>query len=239
MEKYITIPTADGFEISGVLNWEEKSDKLLIFVHGLTGSMTEAHYYAAKEYFVKKWYTVFRFNLYTGWESKRQLHSSTIADHSRDVQAVLEYFTEKYWHLYLAGHSLGWPSIVWVEVFPKTLEKIIFWDPAFDTSGTLSQCFEKNGIWFFYPNNGKNIEISKDMHDELSQNTHISKLKNIDFSVKNMAIIYAWEARHKENKVTTDTLWIESCIIPWVNHGFTQEWKYEELFEKTLEYIEK
>ncbi len=239
MEKYITLQVPDGFEIPGILNWKEKSDKLIILVHGLTGSMTEAHYYAAQKYFVAKWYAVFRFNLYAGWEKKRQLHSSTIADHSRDIQTVLKYFEKEYTSLYLAGHSLGWPSIVWVEVFPENLEKIIFWDPAFDTWWTVLQCFEKNGMWFFYPKNGKNIEISRNMYDELVENTHISKLENIYFSIHNIYIIYASGARHKENKVLTDTMWIESCIIEWANHGFTQEWKYEELFEQTLEYLEK
>jgi len=54
MEQYYKIPTSDGFEIPGILNSEETSSKLIIFVHGFTGSMSEAHYYCAKEYFIQR-----------------------------------------------------------------------------------------------------------------------------------------------------------------------------------------
>gem|GEM_PF-4912576 len=36
MEKHLNIPTSDGFEIQGILNWKKKSQKLLIFIHGLS-----------------------------------------------------------------------------------------------------------------------------------------------------------------------------------------------------------
>jgi hypothetical protein len=54
-----------------------------------------------------------------------------------------------------------------------------------------------------------------------------------------MYAIYADKGGHLTHKKDTDTLWIESHVIHWANHGFTQEWKYKELFEKTLEYIQK
>jgi hypothetical protein len=37
----------------------------------------------------------------------------------------------------------------------------------------------------------------------------------------------------------TNGMWIVSHTVYWANHGFTQEWKYKELFDKTLEYIQK
>lgn len=238
MEQYITLSTPDGFEIPCVLNSQKKSQKCIIFVHWLTGSMTEAHFYAAKEYFTSIWYDTLRFNLYAGGEKCRQLQESTIMNHSQDIETVLEYFSQSYTSLYLVGHSLGWPSIIRVQKFPQNLQKIIYWDPAFDTSSTSLRCFEKNGIWFFYPNNGKNIEMNISMIQELQENKHKIILQNMTFPVAHMSIIYASEARHKDNKPFTDGNNITSCIISWAGHGFSQEGKYQELFEKTLEYIE-
>jgi len=51
MEKYIKISTTDDMMIPGILNSKQSSSKLVIFVHGLTGSSTEAHYYAGYKYF--------------------------------------------------------------------------------------------------------------------------------------------------------------------------------------------
>jgi len=101
MEKYHTLPTPDGFEIKGILNSKEKSEKLIIFVHGLTGSMNEAHYYAAKEYFTQRGYDVFRFNLYTDGEKTRKLKNTTIANHGEDITTVLKFFENNYTEIYL------------------------------------------------------------------------------------------------------------------------------------------
>ena len=239
MEKYITIPTSNGCEISWVLNWTSNTQKLIVMVHGLTWSMSEAHYYAAKEYFTQKWYAVFRFNLYGGREKNRQLHTTSIREHNVDVSVVLEYMNSQYSEIYLVWHSLAGPSIVSVENFPAHLQKIVFWDPAFDTSGTILRCFEKNGIWFFYPKNWKNIEISQEMYKEFIENNHMNQLQKINFTHTNMYIIFAGLCDKIHFKNQTDQMWIEWYVVEWANHGFTQEWKYEELFERTLEFIEK
>ncbi len=239
METYIKIPTTDWLEIKWVLNSKEKSDKLIIFVHGLTGSMTEAHYYAAKEFFISKWYDVYRFNLYAGWETTRDLHTCSIKDHSIDIKQVMNYFESSYKSIDLVWHSLAGPSIVGINNFIKNINKIVYWDPAFDTSWTILRCIEKNWTWFFDPRNWKNIAISHDMYIELKDNIHLHALQDMKFKKENMYIIFAGECDKINFKNQTDDMWIESCIIEWANHWFTQEWKYEELFEKTLEYIKK
>lgn len=238
MEKYIKIPTSDGFEINWVLNWKEKSDKLIIFVHGLTGSMHEAHYYCAKEYFISRWYDVFRFNLYADGEKTRKLKNTSIKLHGKDIEKVLDYFENNYGVLNIAWHSLAWPSIVKVKNFPKNLEKIIFWDPAFDTSIGALKCRE-DWAKLIRSWSGKEVEIFSWMHKEFLENKHIENLQNLEYPKANMYIVFADWDKHKDNKPQTDAMWIESYIVEWANHGFTQEGKYEELFEKTLEFIEK
>jgi len=80
MEKYLKIPTSDWFEINWVLNWKEESEKLIIFVHGLTWYGWEAHYVCWKDYFTEKWFDVLRFDFYGGWEKNRTLQESTMED---------------------------------------------------------------------------------------------------------------------------------------------------------------
>lgn len=236
MEKYITIPTSDGFEISWVLNWKKKTNKLIIFVHWLTWSMTEAHYYAGKEYFIDKWFEVFRFNLYTDWNNTRKLNNSSVKDHSYDIEKVLDFFTE-YKEIYLISHSLGWPSVVWISSIPRNLTKIIFWDPALEMIERSKKCYFDNEK-IFTTISWKEIEISKKMYWEFVSDNFLETLewKKSDFN--KMFIIYADNWWHLNHRIDTDTLWIASCVILDSNHGFTQEWKYKELFEKTLEYLE-
>ena len=239
MEQFFTLEAPDGFEISWVLNFSQVTEKCIVFVHGLTGSMTEAHFYTAKEYFTRKGYAVCRFNLYSGWEKSRQLHECSMWDHALDIEVILSFLAKNYRDIVLVWHSLGASSIVGVSSFPSQVRKIIFWDGALDTSRTILRCFEKNGLWFFYPRNGRNVEISKILYDELLANQHESFLAKNVFPKKNMYMIFASQATHKYFQEKATKLGIDSCIIDWANHGFTQEGKYEELFEKTLTFIQK
>lgn len=236
MEKYINIPTFDWFEIKWILNWKEKSDKLIIFVHGFKWSMNEAHYICAKDYFLNKWYDIFRFNLYNQWDSYRKLHETSVFEHSTDMQNVLSYFEKQYQKISIIGHSLGCPTIIWVNQFPENLKNIIFWDPALSMKESAATIYQK-GVSYVVPSSGKLTEVSKIMLEEFKNTDYIKNLWNLSTSLDKVKIVYASEARHIKLKPQIDNMWIQSCIIEWANHGFTQEWKYEELFDKTLEYI--
>lgn len=237
MEKYIRIPTSDNFEIKWIWNSKEKSDTLIIFVHGFTWSMWESHYYNAKEYFTEKWYDVFRFNLYTDWKITRKLRNCSVKVHSQDIREVANYFTE-YKNILFVGHSLAWPCLSWVDIYPENIKKIIFWDPAFEMKTTWDKCYKEWDI-VRHTSSWKHIEISAEMYREFLEENFLKILQNQDFPKSNMYVIYADGDRHVNNKITTDDMWIESHIIEWANHGFKQEGKYEELFEQTLQYIEK
>jgi esterase/lipase len=237
MEKYYTIPTSDGAEIRWILNSKEKLDKLIIFVHGFTGSMWEAHYYSGKWYFTERGYDVFRFNLYTDGDTTRKLRDCSVKTHSEDIKTVNEYFSE-YREIYLVGHSLAGPCFSWVDEYPENINKIIFWDPAFEVKTTGLKFYEES--WkIYYQASGKHLEIWKEMYEEFLEDNFLEQLEKQNFSKSNMFAIYADGDRHVGNKTKTDEIWIESHIIQGANHGFTQEWKFDELFDKTLEYIEK
>lgn len=238
MEEYIKIPTHDNHEIKWVLNWEQKSNKLIIFIHGFTGSLHEAHYYAAKQYFTAIWYEVFRFNFYTDWENTRKLKDSSIEMHSRDLETVLAYFWEWNRDIYLVWHSLAWPCIAWITNVPTNVKEIVLWDPALSMKATAIGCYEKDNS-LYRQLSGKDVEISKEMYSEFLEDLFLQALENNSFPKKHMSAIYASKSKHVNNKIKTDDMWIKSYIVEGANHGFTQEWKYQALFEKTLEFITK
>ncbi len=232
MEKYIKISTTDDMVIPWILNSKSSSSKLIIFVHWFTGSMNEAHYYSAKEYFLEKGYDVFRFNLYTSGEDTRKLRDCSVKIHAQDIQLVSEYFPQ-YDEIYFVGHSLAWPCLAWVEAFPQNIKKIILWDPAFEMKTTGKKFYQEWGQ-IRYQSSGKHLEISPQMRNEFLEDTFLEILSQQNFSKNKIFSIFADGDRHVNLKPDLENLWIESCIIEWANHGFTQEWKYEELFEKNF-----
>lgn len=238
MEQYYTIPTSSGFEINGILNWKEDTDKLIVFIHGFTGSTNEAHYVAARDYFTQRGYAVFRFSLYHGKESCRKLHTSTVADHSYDTQQIIDFFSTQYNTITLVWHSLWGPTIIGVSDF-SAIDKIVLWDPALDMKSSAAKSFVKNDILFSWGGSGKNIEVWREMLEEFSNIDYFSKLKNLEYSRSDIVAIYASEDRHVNFQEKVDALWIKTHIIEWADHCFTREWDLGLLYKHTLEFIEK
>jgi len=199
--------------------------------------MWEAHYYCAKEYFVGLWYDTFRFNLYGAWDKNRKMRDCSVKIHSQDIQLVAEYFSS-YESIYFVWHSLAWPCLSWVNQYTENTKKIVFWDPAFDMKTTWEKCYNEEGKIKLQAS-GKHLEICSEMYDEFLTENFLNILSQQTFPKDNIYSIYADGDRHIELKSSVEKLWIHSEIIEWANHWFTQEWKFEELFEKTLEFIEK
>lgn len=238
MEKYITMPTSDWFEIRWILNSKEKSDKLIIFVHGLTWYSHEAHYVCGKDYFIDEWYDVLRFNLYHWWEKNRKLRSCSIDDHARDIESVLEYISTDYKEINLIWHSLWGPSIVRMNYNINLINNIVFWDPAFDSREYWVGFDTVWDMFLFDWRDGRNIQVSPQIVQQRSED-HMTMLEKFPKNKAQISIIFAGKNNKIEFKSKTDAMWVQSCIIEWANHGFTQEWKFKELFKKTLEYLEK
>lgn len=236
MEKEITIPTNDGHLIYGTLNGD--SDKLIIFVHGLVGHRNEHQFYNAAKFFPKNSYATFRFNLYSYEEKARNLSECGITTHVADVTTVLNNFRKDYKKIYLVGHSLGGPSIMLSN--NELSDGIVLWDPTID----LSEIFNRPEFSHeaqsdqYIVNWGVKHIISKKMIQEQTITTEkiISGLK------KPVRIIFAgdgilkpmWEKPQKLIKVKYDIVEIAGA-----GHCFDEEGTEEELFQATLEWIEK
>jgi len=237
MEQHISIPTTDNFEVHGILNWAKKSERLVIFVHGLSGDMYEPHYYAGKQYFTQYSYEVFRFNFYDGRDTNRDLAESSITTHSQDLDAIVTYFEDKYSEVYILSHSLGWPSVIGMKYIPKNIKKLIFWDPGFDFQNIEKKFLKCGNTWLFLPGNGKHLVVSEAMIQDRKRD-HIWELEAFNFPRESMHIIFAGGHTKIQIKPQIEHIWISSSTVEWANHGFTQEGKYEELFETTRKFIE-
>lgn len=73
---------------------------------------------------------------------------------------------------------------------------------------------------------------------EFQEMNYFDMLLSFSVSLDTIGIIYAENASHIADKEKTDKLGIESRIILWASHQFTEEWKFQELFDATLDFIE-
>lgn len=97
MEKSIKIKTGDGHYIYGTLNTSKsKSDRLIIFVHGLDGHKNEHIYYNSVDFFNKKGFSTFRFDFYSGENKSRNLSKTTISTQVKDLDVIRKYFSGKF-----------------------------------------------------------------------------------------------------------------------------------------------
>lgn len=86
---------------------------LFIIVHGLPANMNEHFYYHAREWFAKKGYATFGFNLYDWRDGSRQLIDSTLKTHGSDLDAVVAHFRKKgVKKIFVVGHSYGGATIL-------------------------------------------------------------------------------------------------------------------------------
>ncbi len=236
MEKTYSIDLSDGYTLKWVLNWQTSTQKLIIFVHGFKWNLNEAHYVCARDFFTKRGYATFRFNLYSVSETSRKLHTTTVKEHSFDTQKVIDFFSNTYDSISIVWHSLWCPTIIGLPDI-SGIDSIIFWDPAFDMKTSAEKIFSQDKKYFVL-SSWKHVQVWEQMLREFQTIDYFQVFKDISFQKKNTGIIYASEDRHVNFKPHTDTLWIRSHVVEWADHCFTREGNLEELFNTTLKFIE-
>lgn len=237
MEKKVQIPTEDNYIIYGTLNWQESQlKKLIIFVHGFSESKDSHQFFNAAKFFPKYGFATFRFNLYDNRDGGRVLHECSIKTHSSDVDRVLDYFQNKYDEVYLVGHSLGGPSILYSS---QKVKAIVLWDPSIvlNKKSQSDWRFDENRKLYTLRSD-KETFVSKQMYDE-----HINTgEKMLEEMVVQTKIICAGDGGLKDrwekvvNKIPVDH---EFVTIENASHCFDEEGKEEELFDETLQYVKK
>lgn len=234
MQNTFQIPTSDNHLIHGTLNSAVKTDKLIIFAHGLTGNQHEHQYFNAPGIFNPKGYDTFRFDFYSPAEKGRQISDCSISVHVEDLEKVIEHFRPQYPNIYLIGHSLGCAVIL--NSNKVGIEKIIYWDP---TKGMKS--LEQKNITFndkaglYILQWGLEIQMSRQFIDDWKEasdlENQVKKLTPNSYFVfaGNYNIYPAWKEYLSDYPM---------AVVPNATHRFVEEGVLEGLYEETLKFLE-
>ena len=235
MEEKIQIQTEDSHTLYGTLNWQEfQSNILIIFVHGFSGNQNRHLFFNGAKFFPQHDITTFRFNLYDSREGGRLLRECSIRTHSLDVDTVVKYFKGKFDKIYLVGHSLGGPSIIYSS---QDVDVMILWEPSLvldDSHYRSWELYQDKDIYIF--KGGVEKLASKKMYDEWVQSNQsmvqLIKIPTCIICAGNGTLLNRWE------KV------IDKMIVPYkfisiegANHGFDEEGVEDKLFQETLKYL--
>lgn len=128
-EELLTITSPDQTNIYGKIRKTGSSD-LIIHFHGMTHSMHHMLEVTGADYFTDAGFDHYRVSLYDRLPGSRRLNNSTITTHIADMQAVIDYFREKYESIFISAHSLS--GLCMLILNPKDIRGISLWDPAFD-----------------------------------------------------------------------------------------------------------
>lgn len=235
MEKQINLKTKDGHIIYGHLNSSLKTDKLLIFVHGLTGNQTEQHYNNAPRFFNKEGFDTFRFDLYSPRNDARQISEVSLKEHIDDLRQVVNHLRDSYSQINIISHSFG--GYVVVKAGLKDINKYIFWDP---TKG-MKSLKEKgvvynNALGKYILSRGLVTLLSKEMIEDWQDASKISEylpeVPPISYFIfaGEYPIFNEWK-KYIEGKYPYK-------VVAGATHTFYEEGVLEVLYSYTLDFLQ-
>jgi len=233
MEEKVNIDTGDGHIIYGTLDRPAAAtDKLVIFVHGITGSQKEHQFYDAARFFPANGYATYRFNLYSRDPGGRVLSDISLTTQSKDLDTVISHFKAKFGRLFLVGHSLGGPTIMWADI--KLIQAIVLWDPSLtppvETFRYVEPLKKYVAKWQF------EFIISPEMIEEWK-----SARSLVPRITKPVRIIFAGNYSIKEtwtNALAEIPAEHDSKTVEGASHGFDEEGAQAQLYIRTLEWLD-
>lgn len=238
MQTSVKIPTKDHKSIYGVLDTQDtNTKKIIIFVHGFTGSMNEQQYFNAVPFFNNKGYSTFRFDLYRKAPDARKTSEVSFQNHIQDTESVINYFSTKFEKIYLIGYSLGGTVVSLID--KKHIEKIVLWDP---TNGFNSPK-EKGFLW----NEDLNLYICRYRMDILFGRELIEEWQDITIQQQISSLTvptkiifagnYTKYDEWKDYLDDTKKFPFSYHIIPGASHTFIEPGIAEQLYEETHKWI--
>lgn len=238
MQKNITIKSKDKkFNIYGVFDQNIKSDKLIIFIHGLTGHKNEHLFYNAAKFFTNKRFSTYRFDLYSGEKNGRRLDDCTISKHSEDLNQVIKFFQKKFYTIYLVGHSLGGPTVLGADL--KDIKKIVLWDPSVNLSN------EEDEVWYRFDKKinaymvswGPSYMVSKEMIEEWKNIEYEEWIENCK-SPLNVICAGRGILKKEWKKIISDfNCKTKLTIINDAGHCFDEKDTENQLFKETFSWF--
>lgn len=243
MERSLNFKTKDGHTIYGTLNSAPKvSNSIVVFVHGLTGHKNEHIFYNAAQFFPKKGFDTYRFDLYSGDKGGRALSDCTVRTHASDLSLVLKGLKKRYRNIHVVGHSLGGPTIILADLSP--IRSIVLWDPS-DMLGLADivegqeRKLKQNKISGLYIVDwGVEYILGKEMAEEFKTLRPAKLAGTINKPIKIIAAQMGNLRGSKEYlKYANEPK--ELVTLKNAGHTFDEDGKEEELLKETLAWVKK
>jgi pimeloyl-ACP methyl ester carboxylesterase len=237
----LSIPTPDNHLIYGTLDQpNEKTEKLIVFIHGLTGHQNEHIFYNAVPFFTSRGYAVCRFDFYSGEKGSRLLRESTIASHAQDLQTVLAELRPQFPKIFLVGHSLGGHVIMTAK--PSGIIAAVFWDSTHNLNDKLTHDLKLvPELDAYLLEWGVEFLIGRAMRDEwLTAALPSELLKDFTAPLKiilaeqSQESVAAWQQAFPQLSMPKDLV-----IIKNADHNFNEPRTEADLFQQTLSWLEK
>jgi len=239
MEKEVNIKARDRLKIQGIL-YERGRENLVIFLHGITGSIHEHHIKTGIEFFYNKNYSVYAYNQYSdetlNKEKPRALYDKiTIDRHIEDLEDVYDYFKNQYENIYLVGHSLGGLTILIANIPCKAQS---LWDPS--AAEPFSKKIYTTYKGLFAKQAGGKIAILNNNLEKNKKYYNIKRLVKICEKIKTPThIIGASKAFGPKNIVYSK--YISNCLFESMeaDHNFTKLGQVKEICEKAYKWFKQ
>lgn len=236
MEKNVSIRSGK-YIVHGTLN-SAKSEKLVIFVHGLSGNRNEHIFYNGARFFCDRGFDVFRFDLYSGEKKGRNLSECTLKDHITDTNAVISYFKPGYKKIFLVGHSYGGPAVLKTDI--SLVSGIVLWDPTSSMINWTDEAKYSKELDAYTLSWGSKFIISREMYEEgMNLPTPRKFMDSINVPVKIICagkgiLVKSGRVYYKYAKEPR-----EFAIIGGAGHNFDEEGAEDKLFAETRDFLEK
>ena len=245
-EEHISIKSADEHLIYGTLHsLNQKSDKLIVFAHGLSHSHQHYLPLIAAPFFNNADFDFFAFSFYWRDKKARSLSQTSLKDQISDLKSVITHYQSSYEDIYLIGHSLGALTALISNI--GTIKAQSYWDPAFDVSHfwqVTNGLTPVKGNELYQLNYGNTFLIHAELVEQINDypdKTCVELAKLIktptQLIIPSQSIFDASPHSSPEAYLKALSGPSELIYIEKANHTFTLEGNAEKLFNKALKWF--
>lgn len=244
-EEPFSIQSFDGCFIYGVLNQDKPSKRLIVFVHGLTGEKENHLYYNAARFFPERAFDTFRFDLFSNELHGRKLVDSSLTDFTRDLNTVVQFFSDQYEQIHVVGHSIG--GCIAMNADQQCISSFVLWDTGLHNGGSESGPFEYDETSGLYI---AKLKIQYMLSPKLIEERAMqgaSVVRKVERPIKlifagNTTVQESWARNIKyleSNTKKREQAMFETLTIDGAGHGFNELGKNDELFKATHEWVKQ
>ncbi|PIZ31745.1 MAG: hypothetical protein COY40_01050 [Alphaproteobacteria bacterium CG_4_10_14_0_8_um_filter_53_9] len=236
------LPTPDGKTIYGVTSSAQKTDKVIVLVHGLGSSIHDYAYKRAADTFAKKGYDVVLFSLYDGEEGGRELEDCTLKVFAEDTRQVISHIAPSYKDVFAIGHSYGAPTLMLAQA--PEVKVVCLWDPSFDLGVVQNKFMNhyKRLPGMYAISWGTSLLINEEMFNEASEYDAEKCLELSKQYNKPIKVILAGKAFYVTQPQSYHSAGHpKNCkdVVEEGDHLFAEGTSCEDLLEKTLNWFKE